>query len=41
MSILVKPYELSVWEDVLINGQLTEKKLVVIGSDKMAAQCRA
>lgn len=41
MSILVKPYEISVWEDVLVDGQLTEKRLAIIGSDKMAAQCRA
>lgn len=41
MSILVKPYEISVWEDVLIDGQLEERRLAIIGSDKMAAQCRA
>lgn len=43
MSILIKPYELSVWEDVWDTGssKFIEKKLGTIGSDKMIAQCRA
>jgi hypothetical protein len=44
MSILRKPYELSVWEDVwdpngVVEGEevgkFVEKKICVIGSDKM------
>ena len=41
MSILTKSYEISVWDDVLEGGQFVEKRLGVIGSDKMIAQCRA
>ena len=43
MSILVKPYEISVWEDRWDSGQgkFVEIRLGVIGSDKMTAQCRA
>jgi hypothetical protein len=37
MSVLTRPYEITVWEDVLINGALTEQKLGTIGSDKMIA----
>ena len=32
---LIKPYEISVWEDKLTNGVFEETKLVVIGSDTM------
>lgn len=43
MSILVKPYEISVWEDWWDSetGRFVEKRLGIIGSDKMTAQCRA
>lgn len=41
MSILKKPYEISVWDDVWEDGQFIETKLGIIGSDKMIAQCRA
>jgi hypothetical protein len=43
MSILKKPYEISVWEDEWdsVSGKFVEKRLGIIGSDKMAAQCRA
>ena len=32
---LIKPYEISVWEDKLTNGVFTETKMAVIGSDTM------
>jgi len=32
---LIKPYEISVWEDKLIQGNFIENKLAVIGSDTM------
>jgi hypothetical protein len=35
MSILIKPYEISVWDDVLQNGVFVEKRLGIVGSDKM------
>jgi hypothetical protein len=41
MSILIKPYEISAWEDVLVNGQVVERKIGVIGSNKMLFQGRA
>lgn len=43
MSILVKPYEISVWDDIWdsTKGEFIEKHKGVIGSDKMIAQCRA
>lgn len=41
MSILKKPYEISVWEDKLEGGSFVEKKICVIGTDIMEAQCRA
>ena len=41
MSILIKPYEISVWDDVLQNGVFVEKRLGIIGSDKMTYQGRA
>jgi hypothetical protein len=41
MSILKKPYEIAVYDDVLENGSFKEVRLGVIGSDKMIAQCRA
>jgi hypothetical protein len=37
MSNLIKPYEISVWEDVFEEGTLREKRLAIIGSDKMFA----
>jgi hypothetical protein len=41
MSNLVKPYEISVWDDVFVEGELVEKRLGVIGSDTMLTQARA
>ena len=43
MSILKKPYEISVWDDVwdTEQGKFVEKRLGVIGSDKMLSQSRA
>jgi hypothetical protein len=51
MSILKKPYELSVWEDVWDSnkengegkpkGGFVEKRICVIGTDKMESQSRA
>lgn len=32
---LIKPYEISVWKEEIINGVFTEKKLAIIGSDTM------
>jgi hypothetical protein len=41
MSNLIKSYEISVWEDKLVDGQLTEVRLGVIGSDQMLTEGRA
>lgn len=43
MSILKKPYEISVWGDRWDSGQgkFVEVRLGIIGTDKMIAQCRA
>ena len=42
MSIITKPYEISVWEDCFDeSGRPTESRLGVIGSDKMLSQNRA
>jgi hypothetical protein len=43
MSILKKPYEISVWEDEWdeSTGKFIEKKICVIGSDTMTSQSRA
>jgi hypothetical protein len=43
MSILKKPYEISVWDDVwdTDQGKFIEKRLGIIGSDKMLSQSRA
>jgi hypothetical protein len=43
MSILKKPYEISVWEDEWdsTNKTFVEKKLGVIGADNMLTQSRA
>jgi hypothetical protein len=42
MSILIKPYEIAVYEDVLQNdGSFKEVRLGIIGSDKMIDQSRA
>jgi hypothetical protein len=47
MSILVKPYEISVWKDWWDStedngkGKFVEKRIGVIGSDKMIYQGRA
>lgn len=43
MSILKKPYELSVWEDVWdsTNSVFKEQRVAIIGCDKMTSQSRA
>lgn len=41
MSILKKPYEISVWEDEWNGTRFVEKKLEIIGSDTMQFQGRA
>ena len=41
MSILNKPYEISIWEDVLENGVFVEHKICIIGSNEMTSQSRA
>jgi hypothetical protein len=41
MSIIKKPYELSVWRDEWSSESFDEQRLVVIGSDKMLSQNRA
>jgi hypothetical protein len=41
MSILKKPYELSVWEDVWNGQKFVEKKIITIGSSEMISQSRA
>ena len=38
MSIIISNYEISIWDDVLINGEFVEQKKLVIGSDKMLYQ---
>lgn len=40
MSILKKPYEVAVYDDILIDGIFQEKRLGIIGSDKMMSQNR-
>jgi hypothetical protein len=40
MSNLIKPYVISVWEDKLIDGQLTEVRLGVIGANDMLTESR-
>jgi hypothetical protein len=43
MSILKKPYQISVWDDVWDRekGKFVERRIGIIGSDKMEAQSRA
>lgn len=41
MSNLNRPYEISVWDDILEGEKFVEKRLGVIGSDKMLSQNRA
>ena len=41
MSILKKPYEISIWEDIWEGGRFVERKLAVIGTDTMDALGRA
>ena len=41
MSILKKPYEISVWEDEWNGSKFVEKRLGIIGSDIMQFQGRA
>lgn len=40
MSNLIKPYVISVWEDKLIDGQLTEVRLGIIGANDMLTESR-
>lgn len=40
MSILRKPYEISVWDDVWSTDKFVEQRLGIIGSDKMQSQSR-
>ena len=43
MSILTKPYEISIWNDVwdVAQNRFVEQKLGVIGSNEMFSECRA
>jgi hypothetical protein len=41
MSILKKPYTISVWDDVWNGERFVERCLLTIGSDKMTFQGRA
>ena len=43
MSILTKPYTITVWRDEwdTANKKFVEKRIGIIGTDKMTAQCRA
>jgi hypothetical protein len=43
MSNLVKPYEISVWDDIWDSdkGKFVEKKLLIIGTDEMTSLNRA
>lgn len=41
MSILVKPYEISVWRDVWQGGKFCEQRLGIIGTNEMLYQGRA
>ena len=41
MGKLIKPYEISVWDDIWESGAFVEKRLGIIGSDKMFSQSRA
>lgn len=38
MSNIISNYEISVWDDVLINGKYEEQRVMVIGSDQMLYQ---
>lgn len=39
--MLIKPYEISIWQDKYVNNNLTENKIAIIGSNTMTSQCRA
>ena len=41
MSILKSNYEISIWQDIFVNGELTEDKLCVIGTHDMTSPFRA
>lgn len=41
MSNLISTYEISVWKDIMINGEFVEQKICVIGSDTMDYQGKA
>lgn len=38
MSTLISNYEISIWDDILINGQFVEQKIMTIGADDMLYQ---
>ena len=38
MSTLISNYEISIWDDVLVNGQFIEQKIMTIGADDMIYQ---
>ena len=41
MSVLKKPYEISLWTDECVEGKYAEKRLMTIGSSTMTSQNRA
>ena len=41
MSNLNRPYEISVWDNILVDGAFVERRLGVIGSNEMMSQSRA
>ena len=41
MSNLISKYEISVWNDILIDGEFIEEKVCVIGADDMSYQGKA
>ena len=38
MSTLISNYEISIWDDILVNGQFVEQKIMTIGADDMVYQ---
>lgn len=38
MSTLISNYEISIWDDILVNGQFVEQKIMTIGADDMLYQ---
>lgn len=41
MSILTRPYVISLWEDIWDGEKFVEQRIAEIGSNEMTAQCRA